>query len=85
MGGDNIALAFYRIDKEQDRTESETSKNDQESTKLKDELDFDTNVNSADSDEDSDVLEEQFKSMNFETAEIWKVVFMLEIICNQLW
>lgn len=58
------------IDKEQDRTESETSKNDQESTKLKDELDFDTNVNSADSDEDSDVLEEQFKSMNFETAEI---------------
>lgn len=85
MGGDNIALAFYRIDKEQDRTESETSKNDQESTKLKDELDFDTNVNSADSDEDSDVLEEQFKSMNFETAEVWKVVFMLEIICNQLW
>lgn len=85
MGGDNIALAFYRIDKEQDRTESETSKNDQESTKLKDELDFDTNVNSADSDEDSDVLEEQFKSMNFETAEIWKVVFMLEIICDQLW
>lgn len=70
MGGDNIALAFYRIDEEQDRTESGTSKNDQESTKLKDELDFDTNVSSADSDEDSDVLEEQFKSMNFETVEI---------------
>lgn len=58
------------IDKGQDRTHSETSKNGQESSKLKDELDFDTNFSSADSDEDSDVLEEQFKSMNFEKTEI---------------
>ncbi|XP_037979821.1 uncharacterized protein C9orf85 homolog isoform X1 [Motacilla alba alba] len=58
------------IDKGQDRTDSETSKNGQESSKLKNELDFDTNFSSADSDEDSDVLEEQFKSMNFEKTEI---------------
>ncbi|XP_062369793.1 uncharacterized protein C9orf85 homolog isoform X1 [Cinclus cinclus] len=58
------------IDKGQDRTESETSKNDQESSKLRDELDFDTNISIADSDEDSDVLEERFKSLNFETTEI---------------
>ncbi|XP_058682552.1 uncharacterized protein C9orf85 homolog isoform X1 [Poecile atricapillus] len=58
------------IDKGQDRIESETSKNGQESSKLKDELDFDTNFSSADSDEDSDVLEERLKSMNFETTEI---------------
>lgn len=58
------------IDKGQDRTESETSKNDQESSKLKDELDFDTNFSSADSDEDSDVLEERLKTMSFETTEI---------------
>lgn len=70
VGADNIPLAFYRIDKGQDRTHSETSKNGQESSKLKDELDFDTNFSSADSDEDSDVLEEQFKSMNFEKTEI---------------
>lgn len=70
MGGDNIPLAFYRIDKGQDRTESETPKSGQESSKLTDELDFDTNFSSADSDEDSDVLEERFKSMKFETTEI---------------
>uniref|UniRef100_A0A8C3QYZ7 Uncharacterized protein n=1 Tax=Cyanoderma ruficeps TaxID=181631 RepID=A0A8C3QYZ7_9PASS len=58
------------IDKGQDRTESETSKNGQESSKLKDELDFDTNFGSADSGEDSDALEEQLRSINFETAEI---------------
>ncbi|KAM4878735.1 uncharacterized protein C9orf85 homolog isoform 1-T1 [Sylvia borin] len=58
------------IDKGQDRTESETSKNGQENSKSKDELDFDTKFSSADSGEDSDVLEEQFKSMNFETTEI---------------
>ncbi|XP_059348781.1 uncharacterized protein C9orf85 homolog isoform X2 [Ammospiza nelsoni] len=56
------------IDKGQDRTDSETSKDGQESTKLKDELDFGTNFSSADSD-DSDALEEQFKSMNFEKTE----------------
>lgn len=61
---DNIPFAFYRIDKGQDRTESETSRNGQ------DELDFDTNFGSADSGEDSDVLEEQLKSINFETTEI---------------
>ncbi|XP_039575043.1 uncharacterized protein C9orf85 homolog isoform X3 [Passer montanus] len=49
------------IDKGQDRTDSETSKTGQERSKLKDKLDFDTNFSSADSDEDSDVLEEQFK------------------------
>lgn len=70
MDGDNIRLAFYRIDKGQDRTESETTKNGQESGKLKDELESDTNFSSADSDEDSDVLEERFKSMNFETTEV---------------
>lgn len=70
MDGDNIPLAFYRIDKGRDRTESETTKNGQESGKLKDELESDTNFSSADSDEDSDVLEERFKSMNFETTEV---------------
>ncbi|XP_027737772.1 uncharacterized protein C9orf85 homolog [Empidonax traillii] len=50
------------IDKGQGRTESETTKNSQESNGLENELDFDTNFSS---DEDSDVLEEQFKSMNF--------------------
>ncbi|RMC01039.1 hypothetical protein DUI87_22303 [Hirundo rustica rustica] len=58
------------IDKGEDRTESETSKIGQESSKSKDELDFDTNFSSADSDGDSDVLEEKFKSMNFERTEI---------------
>lgn len=58
------------LDKGQDRTESETSKNDQENSKLKDELDCDTYFSSADSDEDSDVLEERFKSMTFEMTEI---------------
>lgn len=70
MDGDNIPLPFYRIDKGQDRADSDTSKNGRESGKLKDELDFETNFSSADSDEDSDVLEEQFKTMNFETTEI---------------
>lgn len=58
------------IDKGQDRTDGETSKNGQESSKLKDELYFDTNLTSADSGKDSDMLEEQFKSMNFEKTEI---------------
>ncbi|XP_017591937.1 PREDICTED: uncharacterized protein C9orf85 homolog [Corvus brachyrhynchos] len=58
------------IDKGQDRTESETTESGQESSKLKDELESDTNFSSADSDEYSDVLEERFKSMNFETTEI---------------
>ncbi|XP_053824893.1 uncharacterized protein C9orf85 homolog isoform X1 [Vidua chalybeata] len=58
------------IDKGQDRPDSDTSKNGQKSSKLKDELDFETNFSSADSDEASDVLEEQFRSMNFETTEI---------------
>lgn len=70
VGDDNIPFAFYRIDKGQHATESETPKNGQESCKSKDELDFDTNFSSADSGEDSDILEEQFKSINFETAEI---------------
>lgn len=47
-----------------------TTKNGQESSGLEDELDFDTNFSSADSDEDSAVLEEQFKNMNFERTEI---------------
>ncbi|XP_041868894.1 uncharacterized protein C9orf85 homolog [Corvus kubaryi] len=58
------------IDKQQDKTESETTESGQESSKLKDELESDTNFSSADSDEYSDVLEERFKSMNFETTEI---------------
>ncbi|XP_009326453.1 PREDICTED: uncharacterized protein C9orf85 homolog [Pygoscelis adeliae] len=58
------------IDKGQDRTESVTIKNGQESSGLKDELDFDTNFSSTDSDEDSDVLEERFKSMNFERTDL---------------
>ncbi|XP_072716256.1 uncharacterized protein C9orf85 homolog isoform X1 [Ciconia boyciana] len=58
------------IDKGQDRTESVTTKNVQESSGLEDELDFDTNFSSTNSDEDSDVLEERFKSMNFERTEI---------------
>lgn len=70
VSDDNIPFAFYRIGKGQDKTQSGTSENGQESSKSKDELDFDTNFSSADSDEDSDVLEEQFKSMNFETTEI---------------
>lgn len=47
-----------------------TTKNVQESSGLENELDFDTNVNSIDSGEDSDGLEERFKSMNFERTEI---------------
>uniref|UniRef100_A0A8C0B271 Chromosome 9 open reading frame 85 n=1 Tax=Buteo japonicus TaxID=224669 RepID=A0A8C0B271_9AVES len=58
------------IDKGQDRTDSVTTKNVQESSGLENELDFDTNVNSIDSGEDSDGLEERFKSMNFERTEI---------------
>lgn len=56
------------IDKE-DRTESETTKNDQESSGLNDELDFNANISSAESEEDSDVLEEQFSCMNLERTE----------------
>uniref|UniRef100_A0A8C5TXD5 Chromosome 9 open reading frame 85 n=1 Tax=Malurus cyaneus samueli TaxID=2593467 RepID=A0A8C5TXD5_9PASS len=55
------------IDKGQDS--AETTENGQENSSLKDELDFDTNFINGDSDEDSDVLEEQFKSMNFKTTE----------------
>ncbi|XP_010114098.1 PREDICTED: uncharacterized protein C9orf85 homolog [Chlamydotis macqueenii] len=58
------------IDKGQDKTESVTTENGQESSGLEDELDFHRNFSSTDSDEDSDVLEEQFKSMNFERTEI---------------
>lgn len=47
-----------------------TTKNGQESRELEDELDFDANLSSKDSDEDADVLEERFKSMNFERTEI---------------
>lgn len=47
-----------------------TTKCGQESSGLEDELDFDTNVSSIDGGEDSDVLEERFKSMNFERTEI---------------
>ncbi|XP_017662888.1 PREDICTED: uncharacterized protein C9orf85 homolog [Lepidothrix coronata] len=53
------------IDKGQGRTERETTKTSQESSGLEDELDFDTNFSSTDSDEDSDVLKERFKSMKF--------------------
>ncbi|XP_009990433.1 PREDICTED: uncharacterized protein C9orf85 homolog [Tauraco erythrolophus] len=58
------------ICKGQDRTESVTTENGQESSGLEDDLDFDTNCSSTGSDEDSDVLKEQFKSMNFERTEI---------------
>ncbi|XP_010141332.1 PREDICTED: uncharacterized protein C9orf85 homolog [Buceros rhinoceros silvestris] len=58
------------IDKVQDRTESVTTKNGQESTGLEDDLDFDTNISSTGSGEDSGVLEEQLRSMSFERAEI---------------
>ncbi|XP_054034917.1 uncharacterized protein C9orf85 homolog [Dryobates pubescens] len=54
------------IDKEQ---ESVTTKNDRESSGLEAELGFNANFSSAESDEDSDVLEEQFRSMNFERTE----------------
>ncbi|XP_054253319.1 uncharacterized protein C9orf85 homolog [Indicator indicator] len=57
------------IDKEQDRTESVITKNDRESSGLEDELDFNANFSSAESDEDSVVLEEQFRSLNFERTE----------------
>ncbi|KAK2523783.1 uncharacterized protein C9orf85 homolog [Columba livia] len=58
------------INKGQDRTESVTTKNDQDSSGLEDKLNFDANFSSTDSDEDSDVLEERFKSMNFQRTEI---------------
>ncbi|KAM4639467.1 uncharacterized protein C9orf85 homolog isoform 2-T4 [Amazona ochrocephala] len=58
------------IDKGQDRAEIVTAKNGQESRELEDELDFDANLSSKDSDEDTHVLEERFKSMNFERTEI---------------
>ncbi|XP_071588156.1 uncharacterized protein C9orf85 homolog [Heliangelus exortis] len=54
------------IDKGQDRTESLSTENVQESSGLEDELEADTNFSS---DEDSDVLEERLKSMNFERTE----------------
>lgn len=47
-----------------------TTKNDQDSSGLEDKLNFDANFSSTDSDEDSDVLEERFKSMNFQRTEI---------------
>ncbi|XP_064032726.1 uncharacterized protein C9orf85 homolog [Pogoniulus pusillus] len=53
----------------EDRTESVTTKNDQESSGLEDELDFNANLSSAESEEDSDVLEEQFRCMNLERTE----------------
>ena len=37
---------------------------------LEDELDFDTNFSSTDNEEDSDRLEERFKSMTFERTEV---------------
>ncbi|XP_075582515.1 uncharacterized protein C9orf85 homolog [Pelecanus crispus] len=58
------------IGKGQDRTESMTTKNGQESSGLAEELDFDPNFSSSHSDEDSDMLEERFKNMNFERTEI---------------
>ncbi|CAM9157496.1 unnamed protein product [Bubo scandiacus] len=58
------------IDKGQDRTVSVTTKNGPESSGLEGELDFGTNFSSTESGEDSDVLQEQFKSMNFERTEI---------------
>uniref|UniRef100_A0A8B9NSZ8 Chromosome 9 open reading frame 85 n=1 Tax=Apteryx owenii TaxID=8824 RepID=A0A8B9NSZ8_APTOW len=57
------------IDKGQDRTESKATENVQERSGLEDELDFEANFSSTDNDEDSDVLEERFKSMNFERTE----------------
>ncbi|XP_009562400.2 uncharacterized protein C9orf85 homolog isoform X1 [Cuculus canorus] len=56
------------IDKGQDGTESVTTKNGQESSELENELAISTNFSSTDSEEDSDVLEERFKSMNFERS-----------------
>lgn len=46
-----------------------TTKNDQESSGLEDELDFNANLSSAESEEDSNVLEEQFRYMNLERTE----------------
>ncbi|XP_068783157.1 uncharacterized protein C9orf85 homolog [Struthio camelus] len=58
------------IDKGQDRTESKATENGQERSGLEDELDFEANFSSTDDDEDSDMLEERFKSMNFERTEV---------------
>ncbi|XP_042682870.1 uncharacterized protein C9orf85 homolog [Centrocercus urophasianus] len=71
------------INKGQDGIEDKTSKNGQESG-LEDELDFDTNLSSTDSEEDSDRLEERFKSMNFERTEIQKLEFVEETVHNEL-
>lgn len=57
------------IDKGQGGTENKTTENGQESG-LEDELDFDTNFSSTDNEEDSDRLEERFKSMTFERTEV---------------
>ncbi|XP_009865275.1 PREDICTED: uncharacterized protein C9orf85 homolog, partial [Apaloderma vittatum] len=54
------------IDKGQEGTESMTAENGQESSGLEDELNF----SCTDSNEDSDLLEEQFKSMNIERTEM---------------
>lgn len=54
----------------QDRTESVTTKNGQESSGLEDDLDVDKNISSTGSGEDPGVLEEQLRSMSFERAEI---------------
>lgn len=53
----------------QDRTDSVTTKNGQESSRLEDDLDVDTNISSTDSGEDSGMLEEQLRSMSFERTE----------------
>lgn len=76
-------MIFCRINKGQDGIEDKTTKNGQESG-LEDELDFDTNLSSTDSEEDSDRLEERFKSMNFERTEIQKLEFVEETVHNEL-
>ncbi|XP_069737074.1 uncharacterized protein C9orf85 homolog isoform X1 [Phaenicophaeus curvirostris] len=58
------------INKGQDGTGSVTTESVQESSKLENELAVGTNFSSTDSEEDSDVLEEQFRSMKFERTEI---------------
>lgn len=76
-------MIFCRINKGQDGIEDKTTKNGQESG-LEDELDFDTNLSSTDSEEDSDRLEERFRSMNFERTEIQKLEFVEETVHNEL-
>ncbi|KAM6230845.1 uncharacterized protein C9orf85 homolog [Porphyrio hochstetteri] len=58
------------IDKGQEKNESVTTENGQGNSGLEDELDFGTKFSSTDSDEESDVLGERFKRMNFERTEI---------------